>query len=156
MATFSSGYLMQQRDFIMRMIEQLGVALARLRQMITGQASKEEIRAEMHAAARQGGIDLEMAKLASLDTLLSLISVGGEINPSRCWLTAELLLLDGMDAEADGRCEAAAVSYEKAIRLFALLEPAGALLVGWPEARERVLEVRERLSHLEAPEAPGV
>lgn len=147
---------MQQRDFIMRMIEQLGVALARLRQMITGQASKEEIRAEMHAAARQGGVDLEMAKLASLDTLLSLISVGGEINPSRCWLTAELLLLDGMDAEADGRCEDAAVSYEKAIRLFGLLEPAGALLVGWPEARERVLEVRARLDHIQASEAPGV
>jgi hypothetical protein len=74
----------------MRMIKQLGVALVRLRQMITGKASKAEIRAEMTAAARTGGVDLPMARLASVDTLLALLSVGGELNPSRCWLTAEL------------------------------------------------------------------
>lgn len=137
----------------MRLIEQLGVALARLRQLITGQASQEEIRAEMHAAARQGGIDLEMAKLASVDTLVSLMFIGAEINPSRCWLTAELLLLDGIDAESDERYDEAEVSYEKAIRLFELLVPAGTLLVGWPEAHERILEIEARLRIIQAREA---
>jgi hypothetical protein len=95
-----------------------------------------------------------MARLASPDTLVSLICIGGQINPSRCWLTAELLLLDGMDAESDGRFDEAVVSYEKALRLFELLEPAGALLAGWPEARDRALEVEARLSRIQAPEAP--
>jgi hypothetical protein len=138
----------------MRMIEQLGVALARLRQMITRQVSKQEIRAEMHAAARQGGVDLDMARLASLDTLMSLISVGGEVNPSRCWLTAELLLLHGMEAESDGRLDEAEVSYEKALRLFELLEPSGAFIVGWPEARKRALEADAGLNRVRSLDTP--
>lgn len=141
---------MQQRDYIMRMIEQLGVALARLRQLITGKASKAEIRAEMTAAARTGGVDLQMARITSLDTLVALLSVGGELNPSRCWLTAELLFLDALEAETAGDVSAAELSYEKALSLFRLLEPAGALLLGWPEARERVEEITATLSHLRA------
>ena len=141
---------MQQRDYIMQMIEQLGVALAHLRQLILGKASKAEIRAEMAAAACTGGVDLQMARIATPDTLVALLSVGGELNPSGCWLTAELLFLDGLEAEADSDVSGASLSYEKALNLFRLLEPAGALLLGWPEARERVEEITARLDRLRA------
>ena len=140
---------MAQRDYILRMIEQIGAAMIRLRQMILGGGeSAETIRLEFQSIARSAGIDLEMARLATPDTLLALISVGGEVNPSRAWFTAELLYLDALDADAAGDVERARLSYQKAVRLFALLEPAGGFLVGWPEAAQRVQEVRERLAAL--------
>jgi hypothetical protein len=136
----------QQRDYILRMIEQLGAALVQLRKMIFGGASAETVRAEMLATARNGGIDLELARLASPDTLVALISVGKELEPTQCWLTAELLYLDGLEAEVAGDAEATRRSFEKALRLFSLLEPAGAFLVGWPEAGERAEEIRLKLA----------
>jgi hypothetical protein len=44
----------------------------------------------------------------------------------------------------------AELSYDKALRLFQLLEPGGALLVGWPDARERVEGVTDRVSRSRA------
>lgn len=145
---------MQQHDYIMRIIEQLGVALARVRDMIIGRASREDIQAELEAAARQGGVDFDMARIASVDTLVSLIAVGDEINPMQCWLTAELLLLDGMKAESGGSAADAAISYEKALRLFELLEPNAGLSPAWPGALERVRELQARLSRVQEREQP--
>jgi hypothetical protein len=142
---------MPQRDYLLRMIEQLGAALARLRQMITGKASAADVRAEMQKTAVSAGIDLEMARVVSAEMLVSLLSAGREINPSRCWMTAEILLLDALAAEADGDFASAEISFTKALRLFELLEPAGVFLVGWPEARERVEEIHAALARLETP-----
>ena len=140
---------MAQRDYILRMIEQIGAAMIRLRQMILGGSeSAETIRLEFQSIARSAGVDLEMARLATPDTLIALISVGGEVNPSRAWFTAELLYLDALDAETSGNFDRGRLSYQKAVRLFALLEPAGGFLVGWPEAGQRVQEVRSRLEAL--------
>jgi hypothetical protein len=139
---------MQQRDYILRMIEQLGAALVRLRQMITGQASSAEVHAEMQKTAMSAGVNLEMARLMSTEMLVSLISAGRELNPSRCWMTAELLLLDAMAAETRGDAGNAEISFTKALGLYELLEPAGAFLVGWPEARERVEEINAALVRL--------
>lgn len=140
---------MQRRDYILRMIEQFGAALVRIRQMILGGASAEAVHAEMQTTARNAGIDLDMARLASADTIIDLMSTGSELNPSRCWLTAELLLVDALDADAAGDDEGARLSYTKSLRLFSLIEPGGAFLVGWPEAGERVEEVRARLASLD-------
>ena len=133
------------------MIEQIGAAMIRLRQLILGGSeSAETIRLEFQSIARSAGIDLEMARLATPDTLLALISVGGEVNPSRAWFTAELLYLDALDADTAGDVERARLSYQKADRLFTLLQPGGGFLVGWPEAGQRVEEVRSRLAALDA------
>ena len=133
------------------MIEQIGAAMVRLRQMILGgSAAAETIRLEFQSIARSAGIDLEMARLASPETLVALISVGGEVNPSRAWFTAELLYLDALDAETSGHNERGRLSYQKALALFTLLQPGGGFLVGWPEAGQRVEEVRTRLAALDA------
>jgi hypothetical protein len=142
---------MQQRDYILRMIEQIGAALARLREMIVGgTASPDMIQSELRTTGRGVGVDLDMARMASADTLADLVSVGGEVNPTRCWLTAELLFLDALEAEVSGDADAAWSSYDKALRLFSLLKPGGGFIIGWPEAATRVEEVRDRLAALEA------
>jgi hypothetical protein len=138
-----------QRDYILRMIEQIGAAMIRLRQVILGGSeSAQTIRLEFQSIARSAGVDLEMARLATPDTLIALLSVGGEVNPSRAWFTAELLYLDALDAETSGDTDRARLSYQKAVRLFSLLEPGGGFLVGWPEAGQRVQEVRDKLEAL--------
>jgi SAM-dependent methyltransferase len=140
---------MTERDYILRMIEQFGVALARLRRLLAAGASGETVRRELDLAGRQVGIDFDMARLASEDTLAALLTAGGEVNPSRCWMTAELLFLDGLDAEAAGETDAARLSYRKALTLYSLIRPHGVFLVGWPEAAERTEEIRERIRVLD-------
>jgi hypothetical protein len=54
---------------------------------------------------------------------------------------AELLYLDGLQARAEGRRDDAADSLAKARLLFGLVEPGGGMLVGFPEAGERVREI---------------
>jgi predicted GNAT family acetyltransferase len=133
---------MQRSDYILRMIERLGQMLIRLRRMIAGQVDRETFDAELSAIARTGAVDIEVARLATADTLVMLISQRGEVEPSRCWLLAELLYLDGLQARAEDRTAEARDRFEKAVRLFSLVEPGGVQLVGWPEASERIAEIQ--------------
>jgi hypothetical protein len=58
---------------------------------------------------------------------------------------AELLHLDGLQALAEERREDGRTSLEKARLLFSLVEPGGGMLVGLPEAAERVREIDDLL-----------
>ncbi|MBI4544275.1 MAG: hypothetical protein HY703_03670 [Gemmatimonadetes bacterium] len=140
---------MDRRDYILRLIEQIGQMLIALRKMIVGRsASAQEVEAELKSVAARVGLDLEIARLATPETLGLLVAPTGEVNPTNCWALAEMLYLDGLNAELEGRGDAARTSYDKAVRLFSLLEPGGAFLVGWPEAGERIEEIRGRVEGL--------
>ena len=67
----------------------------------------------------------------------------GEVEPTRCWLMAEILYLDGLEASVSDR--AAEDSLLKARALFDMVRPAGGLLVGWPEAAARIAEIDKLL-----------
>lgn len=139
-----------QRDYILRMIEQIGQALIRLRKLITGEAaSPDEVDGELRSTARAIGVDLDLARLATGDTLVMLVSDAGAVDPMRCWLLAETLFLDGLAADTAQDAGRARLSYEKALQLFALIRPKGAFLVGWPEAAERMEEIEGRLAMLD-------
>ncbi len=146
---------MPQRDYILRLIEQLGQALLRVRKMITGEeAATGRVGDELRLIGRRAGVDLDIARVATPETLLLLVAPTGEPDPGRCWVLAEMLLLDGLEAEAEGRVAAALARYDKAVRLFRMIEPAGAFLTGWPEATERVREIEARVAALApAPDA---
>ena len=136
---------MPQRDYVLRLIEQLGAALAALRRRILGRkVDASKIRDELGGLAGQAGFDLELLRGFSGETLHMLVSPTGEVEPARCWLMAELLYLDGLQALAEDRRENGGASLEKAHLLFGLIEPAGGMLVGFPEAAERAREI-ERL-----------
>jgi hypothetical protein len=146
---------MQQRDYILRLIEQMGAALIALRNRILGrEAEPVAIWEELSGVAERTGFDLELLRGFSAETLRMLVSPTGEVEPGRCWLMAELLYLDGLQAEAEGRTEDAVAGLEKAFTLFHLIAPAGGMLVGLPEAGERMEEIEERLAAL-APEGGG-
>lgn len=135
---------MQQRDYILRIIEALGAALVRLRKMILGGEDPAEVDRELQAVAERGGVDLELARQVDEDTLLLLMSPGGEPEPARCWLTAELLYLDGLRAELEDEEGQARALFEKALRLYVVIDPRipGR---GLPEVSGRVAELEEKL-----------
>ena len=137
---------MPQRDYILRLIEQMGAALVALRNRILGRgAPPQEIHDELAGLASRSGFDLALLRGFSGETLHMLVSPTGEVEPARCWLMAELLYLDGLEALVDGRDDEAREGLTKARLLFGLIEPGGGMLVGLPEAGERVREIEERL-----------
>jgi hypothetical protein len=131
-----------QRDYILRVIEQLGAALAALRRRILGRREDPaKLRDELATLAQRAGFDLDVLRALSGETLHMLVSPAGEVEPARCWLMAELLYADGVHALAEERAADAAASLGKARLLFGLIAPGGGLLVGLPEAGARAREI---------------
>ena len=139
---------MAQTDYILRMIEQMGQMLAELRNMILGKgASAEVIADKLTEAAAHSGFDLTLARAASAETIEMLVAPAGDLEPGRCWLVAEILYLDGLQAQLEERPEEAEESLRKCPPLYTLLEPKG-LFLGLPEAAARISEVETRLATL--------
>ena len=136
---------MAQRDYLLRMIEQIGQILIALRKLIIGGVDRQTADAGLQKAGQQVGVDLTLARAATAETLQMLIAPEGDLEPGRCWIVAEMMYLDGLQSEADGDPEAAADRFEKALLLYQAIAPMGAFLVGFPEASERVEDIRGRL-----------
>jgi len=133
---------MAQTDYLLRQIEALGQLLIAIRKMILGgETDGAAVESRLREAAGKGGMDLELARAATPETLHMLIAPTGEIEPGRCWLLAETLYLDGIQARLTEEPARALDSLGKARMLFSLLGPMGAFLVGFPEAAERVREI---------------
>lgn len=140
---------MHQRDYILRLIEQVGRMLIALRrQILQKPGDTGGVTQSLHHAAGQLGLDLDFARHATADTLALLAAP--QTDPARCWAIAELLFVDALAAEAEGRVAEAADGFRKARFFFAMVEPGGVMLLGWPEAAERIAEIDERLAgHLD-------
>jgi len=153
---------MAQRDYILRLIEQMGAVLAELRRAILGRtrddteserAAADQTEDVLRRAAGEAGMDLSLARAASADALPAMLSPGGEVDPMRCWLLAEVLMTDGVQRWHEGSSEAARSSLAKAAVLFKLTGP-GFHLAGFPEARDRLEEIESLLARLPS-ETPG-
>jgi hypothetical protein len=141
-----------QRDYILRLIEQMGVVLAALRKRILGRKDDPSaIAGELAGVAGRAGFDLEVLRGFSADTLHMLVAPTGEVEPARCWMMAEVLYLDGLQAGVEERHAEARDGLEKARVLFTLLEPGGGMLLGFAEAANRIQEIDARLKALPAP-----
>lgn len=140
---------MTQRDYILRLIEQFGQILIALRNRILGgDISRAELEAELTAAVRTTGLDLNLAHALTPASLILMIAPDGDIEPGRAWLVAETLYLDGLHADLDGRSDDARAAWERAAPLYELLTPHGIIVAGVPEADERLAEIRQRLERL--------
>ena len=138
---------MAQKDYLLRQIEVLGELLRAIRKMILGgKVDPSEIWTRLRDVSGRAGMDLELAQAATPDTLRLLIAPTGEVEPGKCWLLAETLYLDGLQADSEGDVLRTSDSLLKARMLFSLLAPMGTFLVGFPEATERILEIEEMLA----------
>jgi len=140
---------MHQRDFILRMIERFGQLLIGIRKMILGGGDAQDIENALQEGSQSAGIDLNVVRGFTVESLVMLVGTDGEIDLDRAWLMAELLLLDGLHAARSGEPESAEQSLMKARALYDLVGPSGAILVGIPEIKERIAEIDRELSALE-------
>ena len=139
----------QSGDYILRMIERFGQFAIALRKLILGDGGSGEVGNLLLSTARHAGLDLDIARIATPETLMLLVAPSGELEPARCWMCAETLYLDGLAAEQAGDPQRALDSYAKARMLFSAVAPMGAFLAGYPEAKERVEEIEARVQGLD-------
>jgi hypothetical protein len=141
---------MHQRDYILRMIEQFGQFAIALRKLITGERSGGgDVQQQLRSLAQHASFDLDTARVLTADSLMLMLAPAGDLEPARCWMVAETLFLDGLEAQLNEDRERAWDSYGKARALFAVLAPHGAFVVGFPEAANRVAEIDRRLGDLD-------
>src|SRR5690606_15636902 len=129
--------------YILRLIEQLGAALGRL----TGQLHDDQVNdladfadldATLDEIARQAGLDLGLASRLSTESLMILIAPGDELDPSRCWLLAELLYLRGIQHERGGDETAARAARSRSLHLFRMVRPEWSMEISLPDPATRI------------------
>jgi hypothetical protein len=114
---------MYRQDYILRLIEQFGRALAALRSRITGrQLSPAQVHAQIAEVSNQGGLQLDVARSLDPTMLLMWLAPRGDIDPGKFWLMAELLFLEGMQAREEGKETAARADFERARLILSKLE----------------------------------
>jgi hypothetical protein len=135
-----------QRDYVLRMIEQAAAVLrAVLARLMRREADASNVAPDLERAAHLGGFDLNLLLVCDLPSVLPMLAPGGEPEPGRTWLAAEVLFLHGLTAHRVGDAGTAVSSFEKARLLFGLLEPTAVLPTGFPEATERLREIEAYL-----------
>jgi hypothetical protein len=138
--------IIHQSRFI-QLAEQLGRLWAGIWSERSG--AVESIRTEMDALAAQAGLELDLARRLAPESLALLVSPGGEPDPARGWLLAELLYLSGRLAEREGDRGGADDCDRRALDLYRLLDPERLPTADLPEVGTRIADLEERLS------APG-
>ena len=134
-------------DYLIRLIEAAAQVLAALRtRILGGKSSSAEVQQQLRQAAGLVGMNLDIARAATPEMQELMITPSGEIDGSKCYVTAEILYLDGLDATLEPDYDRARESWDRALRLFRLIEPRGSFLVGWPEASERIADIESRLA----------
>lgn len=142
---------MFQRDYIMRMIEQLGQALIRI--MKLKEAEKfDAAQIEINRAGKMLlGFDMALLRMLSDEEIIKLLKPVEDLDTGKCIVTAELLLEDGNICERQEQAETAGISLVKSLSLF--LEA----LLNSPQMRspEYLGKVEELVGRLRAFHLPG-
>ncbi len=139
----------QNRDYLLRLIEQLGAALGRLTGQLRGDSADDltdDLDAELNEIALKAGLDLDLASRLSTESLSILIAPGDDVDPTRCWLLAELLYLRGLQHEREGNEPAARAAYTRSLHLYGLVRPEWNVEIPLSEPRSRITSLEERLS----------
>jgi len=141
---------MYQRDYILRIIEQLGRALVQLRQRILAEElSRADMQSELQTVASQAGLNLELLRSVDSATLPIFVAPGGESDPTRCWLAAELLYLEVLSAREEGRTSELRREVLRAQELYAMLPEEWSPPEGSSGAAVRQIELQRWLVELE-------
>lgn len=142
---------MYRQDYIIRLIEQFGRALAALRNRIAGrQLSSAEVHAQISAVADQSGLQLHIARTLDPVMLLMWLAPRGDtdIDPGKFWLMAELLCLEGLQAASEGDTLRARADLDRAHVVLSKLEPDWRPQADLASAGERLLEIGRALDAL--------
>ena len=137
---------MPQRDYILRMIEQMAEIVRHVRRLIQGGKASEASQ-EIASAAQQSGLDIAVARAMDGQSLLNLfIPPGSTVDPTRAMLFAEVLYLDGLRERQLGNVDLARVSLAKSLLLLqAATDERRSAGLRYPEVDERIAELEDLL-----------
>ena len=137
---------MYRRDYVLRLIERLGMALIALRNRLLQRKGDQPLAmAELGDIAREAGLDLDVARQLDPAMLLMWLSPTGELDPARDWLLAELLYLSGLQSESANPSSGSG-DFRRALALFSRIPPEWHPPGELAAAGERIAELRERLA----------
>ena len=127
-------------------LQRLAESLLRLeRQLEEAGADASHVREGLDEVASRVGVHLQIARLASPDTLLGVVSPGERKDSGKLWAVGEVLYLDGVRALAEGDPVEARGSWEKARLLLEHVEPGLDLPDDAASPRERVRDLDQWL-----------
>jgi len=109
---------MSQRDYILRIVEEFGRALAQVvyHRQIKDYAAAHSLIDEQCKQAL--GMGLGFIHSLPEETVLSLLTSFGTLNTEKCWLLATLLKVEGDIYQDQGNSDESYYSYLKALNLF--------------------------------------
>jgi len=102
----------------MRLIEQLGVAMARIISLKNNNQAHEALKEIEQACEKYLGLDPRVIEAASGEALLGLMSMGGKFDPKRAVLLGELLKEEGELYEMESMAERSYWAYTRSLWLF--------------------------------------
>ena len=88
---------MERRDYLLRMLEELGRVVARVRELVTGQ-SVAAAADELERAASHAGVTLPLVRALAGDGLAAVLTTAGRPDPAKYLLAAEYLYLEALRA----------------------------------------------------------
>src|SRR5437016_1386373 len=106
---------MERRDYILRLIQQLGRLFSRARELLAGgqsAAAQEEL--ERAAAGLGGGL----ARALTDDSLIALLTVGGEPDVAKRVVLAELFYVEALRARERGAVGETQRLFARSLRLY--------------------------------------
>lgn len=131
---------MQREDYLLRMIAQMGLVLARVRRLLL-EGKNAEAGGELEQAALKGGIDLGLVIALDEPSLRPLLFVAGELDRPKCAFFAEVVYLEWRRQFAMGHAERAERCARRALLLFALAYEG---IVMDDDTRQRIAELQQR------------
>lgn len=114
-----------------------------------GELEPTQVEEGVYGAADRAGMDLHFLCSVHEETLLMLVSPAGDPDPERCWLTGEVLFVDGLRCLAEDDRMGALARFNRALLLYRLLDPERVVVVDRATAGERTARIEALL-----PETP--
>jgi hypothetical protein len=128
---------------LLRLLEQMGRAVTRVRELLTGQFVAEAAR-EIEVVAQQAGVPLALIRVLSNDSLAPLLLTAGEPDPLKQLLAAEYLYVEALRAEPHDAMDL----FARALELYRGVGPlADAALTA--AAVDRITDLERRLASLD-------
>ena len=131
---------MKREDYLLRMIAQMGLVLARVRRLLL-EGKNAEAGGELEQAALKGGIDLALVIALDEPSLRPLLFTAGELDRPKAAFFAEVVYLEWRRQYAMGNTERAERCARRSLLLFALAYEG---VVVDDETRQRVAELQSR------------
>ena len=109
---------MDRRDYLLRLMEQLGRVMARVRELVTGR-SIDAAAGELERFAQEAGVPLALLRVLDGDSQTIMLRTAGEPDPAKQLLAAEYLYVQALRAPA---VEADALR-ARALELYRSVDP---------------------------------